>query len=204
MLRIYRVLKRVIGLIRPSGPLCDLLTKENYRYLLVKAIRAVLTSRMALPNDFTNDDLVTIFWYTHQNTKPYTYKSLNAVMWGEPRPLKKELLELSSHLTLALEKLPPFQGICWRTTRFDVTRKLAHPVGNVVQYPAFTSTSSQPRTQPKNGGSYMLIMCSTGRDVSGLSRFPNETEILMLPGTNYHVLTNELDSGTRIILMEEV
>lgn len=204
MLRTYDLLKRVVGLIRPTGPLCDLLTPEKYRELLAKGIRVVFASRMTLPSNFTNDDLVAIYWYTHQNTKPYTYKSLNAVMWGEPRPLKKELLELSSHLTIALEKLPPFNGVCWRTAVFDVTRQLAHPEGTVVQYPAFTSTSSQNRKQPKNGGSYMVIMSSTGRDISGLSRFPNEAEILMLPGTNFRILTNELDSGTRVILMEEV
>jgi hypothetical protein len=198
------ILLRLWGLLRPHGALCSVLGRDNYRVLLAEAIKQVIRSGMSLPGNFTNDDLVAVYWYTHQNLKSLNYKSLNAVLWSVPRKEKKELLELSAHLTIALEKLPPFEGRCWRTAKFDVTAQLAHAEGTTVQYPAFTSTSKSLRKRPINGGSYILLTSKTGRYVGGISRFPGEAEVLFMPGAIFNVLTNNQNGGTRELEMEEV
>lgn len=158
---------------------------------------------MPLPTGFSNDDLVAVYWYTHQKLRKLTYKSLNAVLWGQYRPARKELLEMSAHLTVALEKLPPFTGACWRTTRFDVTQGWPHPASGTVQYPAFTSTSRKKRGMPDWGGSYIRIDGISGRYIGGISRFPDEEEVLFLPGTVFNVLTNRVVDGIRELHLVE-
>lgn len=187
----------------PTGPLCVLLGKSAYRELLALATRQLLRSGMPLPRDFNNDDVVSVYWYTHQTLQTLTYKSLNAVLWGQYRSAKRELLEMCAHLTIALEKLPPYVGSCWRTSTFDVTLTTPHPTGLPVQYPAFTSTSCKPRRMPRVG-TYIEVEVRTGRYIGGLSRFPGEEEVLLLPGTTFEVLTNRLTLGTREIHMVEL
>lgn len=196
--------KRLWGMAFPAGPLCELLGKGQYRELLALATRRLLQSGMPLPNNFSNDDVVSVYWYTHQTLRTLTYKSLNAVLWGQYRPAKRELLEMCAHLTVALEKLPAYRGPCWRTSKFDVTSTAPHPTGRVIQYPAFTSTSREPRRMPPSGGTYIEVEVRTGRYIGGLSRFPDEQEVLLLPGTIFEVLTNRLIGGIREIHMVEL
>lgn len=195
--------RRLWGIARPTGSLCALLGRDKYRELLALGTQKVLRSRATLPANFSNDDLVAVHWYTHQKLRKLNYKSLNAVLWGQYRAEKKELLELSAHLTVALEKLPPFVGTCWRTAKFDVTGACAHPEGGTTQYPAFTSTSRQPRVPPSPGGTFIKLESRTGRYIGGMSRFPDEEEVLFLPGTTFDVLTNQVVGGIRQILMVE-
>jgi hypothetical protein len=188
----------------PTGALCDLLGKAAYRDLLALATRQVLLSGMPLPNNFSNDDLVAVYWYTHQTLRKLTYKSLNAVLWGQHRAAKKELLEMCAHLTIALEKLPPYVGPCWRTAKFDVTKDCPHPTGATVQYPAFTSTSRRIRDIPSWGGTYIELESRSGRYIGGISRFRGEDEVLFLPGTVFKVLTNRDNGGIRLLNLVEV
>ena len=196
--------RRLWGIVTPRGALANLLGRDKYRELLAAATLQALRSGVGLPSGFTNDDLVAVYCYTYQNLRTLTYKSLNAVLWGEPRWAKKELLELAAHLTVALEKLPAHTGFCWRSTKFDVTAGLGHPVGATVQYPAFTSTSRLARNQPRQGGSYIVVLSKSGRYSGGISRFPKEAEVLFLPGTVFNVLTNQVIGGIRQIDLEEV
>ena len=195
--------KRLWGIARPSGAQCDLVGRDKYRELLATATQRILVTGEPLPRGFSNDDLVAVYWYTHQKLRKLTYKSLNAVLWGQYRPARKELLEMCAHLVVALEKLPTFVGPCWRTAKFDVTKGCPHPTGGVVQYPAFTSTSRKKRGVPDWGGSYIRVEGVTGRYIGGISRFPDEEEVLFLPGTAFNVLTNRIVGGIRELHLVE-
>lgn len=204
MVNFLSLFKRLWGIAYPRGPLCELVGKGKYRELLALGTRQLVMSGMRLPSNFNNDDVVSVYWYTHQNLRTLNYKSLNAVLWGQHRPAKRELLELCAHLTVALEKLPPYTGPCWRTAKFDVTVAAPHVTGQSVQYPAFTSTSRKLRAMPPPGGSYIEVEVRTGRYIGGLSRFADEEEVLLLPGTTFEVLTNRVTGGTREIHMVEI
>ena len=159
---------------------------------------------MRLPATFTDDDLVMVYWYTHQTLTKLTYKSLNAVLRNAPHPSRKKLLEISSHLTIALEKLPSFQGDCWRTSSNDIGQGHQWATGNVVQYSAYMSSSKNPRTWPNLGGTFIFIQSKYGRYIGGISRYPHEEEVLFLPGSEFLVLTNNMSTGIRRLILEEV
>lgn len=193
---------RIIGMLAPRGRLFEIFGRNQYRELLAESTVNVIRSKMTLPSDFNNDDLVIVYWYTHQKLQGLTYKSLNAVLWGEYRANQTILLELSAMLEVALKKLPDYRGTCWRTTKTDVHNTLPHVDGTSVTYLGFTSTSKVAR-RAVAGGTRVVLASVTGKFIGGISRFPGEAEVLFPPSTTFNVLTNRMVGGTRELILEQ-
>ena len=114
-----------------------------------------------------------------------------------------------NHLDAGLEKMPYHEGRIQRSLRFtdddDVEAFLKeHCVGNIVEYPAYTSMSAAEIAYNPNGQVQLIVLHSKkGRDITQYN--PNEQEVLYPRGSSFSVRSVELkDNGSYEILLKEV
>lgn len=108
---------------------------------------------------------------------------------------------LISVLNRGLGKLPSYRGIVRRGASLPQSIRDAHAVGSVVEYDAFTSTS----TASGFGGSDVFIIHSeTGRPIMGFSGHDGEKEVLFQSGAKFKVLDVREENGTHVYVMAEV
>lgn len=129
------------------------------------------------------------------------------------RALRSNALELShqariSALVHALEKLPAYNGAVVRGTSLPTEVLARYRSGEVITEEAFMSTTTNPAVaeSPAFAGNVEFrILSVTGRDVSSVSMFPAEQEILFACGTQFYVVSKTVDpaSGRTIIEMIE-
>lgn len=105
----------------------------------------------------------------------------------------------------ALNKCPQHKGIVHRGTNLP-TDVLDHcKEGEVVTERAFTSTSTKESvaTSKKfDGSARFVIHSSTGRDISRLSMYPQEKEVLFFPKTQFYI-NKVTETGEEIKMGEE-
>ena len=111
-------------------------------------------------------------------------------------------------LNQALEKLPPHHGPVFRGTHLPDDELARYQPGVVVTERAFVSTSVDPavaRFAAFAGNVEFKILSRTGRDISSVSMFPSEREVLFPTGVQFYVLdrTSDPDTGRTIIEMIE-
>lgn len=146
------------------------------------------------------EDLVAVRGYTSDD-----YRELNsALRTGDDA----ELSRLDAYIrsaTSGLNQLPAYRGTVFRGTHLSDEVAANYMPGATVTERAFTSTSSELGAEFP-GNTKFVIQSETGRDVSGLSEFADEKEILFAPGTQFRVLGVDVDAATgrRTIYMREV
>ena len=114
-----------------------------------------------------------------------------------------------NHLDAGLEKMPRYRGRIQRSLQFvdddDVEAFLQeHKVGDVVEYPAYTSMSSSETAYNPNGQVQLIVLHSkNGRDITQYN--PNEQEVLYPRGMKFFVQDIETkgDGRYEILLMED-
>lgn len=105
----------------------------------------------------------------------------------------------------ALDKLPPLTGTSYRSTSLSPKQLGSYIPGAVVKDPGFTSASAAPIDKKFSGYKSkeqdvtMEIHGRSGRDVSALSNYPNEHEVLFKSGTPFRVRER---NGNHIVLDE--
>jgi hypothetical protein len=67
---------------------------------------------------------------------------------------------------------------------------------------AFTSTSRSQPFEEKN--TYWAIQSRSGKDISSLSKYSPEEEVLFDKGSRFRIVDNFTHDGVRYIAMEEV
>lgn len=140
----------------------------------------------------SDDQIGALYGYTTNEG----YMALNPALRGQT-VLTPELEAFAGHATSGLSRLPAYEGTSFRGVSSLPEEVLAnnHP-GNVVSDGAFMSTSSG---EPFGGNINMKIKGVSGRDISFLSEYPNEAEVLYPPGVKFKVI-NRVDNGSKIIL----
>jgi len=108
----------------------------------------------------------------------------------------------------ALQKLPIYRGSVVRGTDLPSEVLSQYRPGEVITEKAFLSTTTNPavaRSTAFSGNVEFRIASFTGRDVSSVSMFPGEREILFPPGTRFFVAGKTVDplTGKTIIEMIE-
>ena len=111
-------------------------------------------------------------------------------------------------LNNALGKLPPYEGPVIRGTNLPPETVAQYRPGEIITEDAFLSTTTDPavaRSPGFAGNVEFRIMSSTGRDVSSVSMFPGEQEILFPAGTRFYVVSKVEDplTGRTVIRMVE-
>lgn len=146
------------------------------------------------------DELVALNAYTQID-----YGGINAELRaGSLSPLSKTVTDLCIS---GMKKLPPHNGPVVRGTTLPPAKDQACVRGATTEDEAFTSTSA---VRPFDGPHHFTIHSRTGRDVSFLSEYPHEKEILFFPGQKFDVISrtgtydpnNPVNHGVKIVLKE--
>jgi hypothetical protein len=134
------------------------------------------------------------------------YQDLNSA-------LRSDALDASQHarvdaLSNALEKLPAYEGPVIRGTNLPPEVLAQYQPGEVITEDAFLSTTTNEavaRSPTFAGNVEFRILSSTGRDISSVSMFPGEQEILFPAGTRFYVVSKMVDplTGRTVIRMVE-
>lgn len=143
----------------------------------------------------TDAEILAIRWYTGSH-----YGWINSALRGDESKAAtvKPFVEV---LNSALKKLKAFDGEVKRGTTLPQVVADQHTAGNIVNYPAFTSSSIGNGF----GGTHKFVIKSKkGRYVGSHSSHYNEHEVLFAADTKFKIISNEQDSGVSKIVMEEV
>lgn len=159
-------------------------------------------------------EIIAIYLYTtearrppgHPVHSPSIYFRLNNALRQNDEDELAEIAPVALVLEEALIKMPKFEGIVYR--RAELPTDLIDQMERSRSFfdPGFLSCSRRKDLSFFTGNCAFSLMSHTGRDISSLSHFPSEEEVLFLPDTEFKVLTQlEPDEdGCYIGVMEEV
>ncbi|TPM36174.1 ADP-ribosyltransferase domain-containing protein [Mesorhizobium sp. B2-3-4] len=110
---------------------------------------------------------------------------------------------LFNDLKDAVKKLPTFDGIVYRRTEIPASMLNLLSLKPTAGYrdPAFLSASTGVNAFA--GRDMLVIQSSQGCDISGLSAFPEEQEVLFMPNASFQITKVLLDpAGTYLELID--
>ena len=134
--------------------------------------------------------------YQYKSAKSY---QINAALRGEIAA-PEDMVPVIHSIDNALNKLPVYEGIVYRSMRSEEMLDSAtffklHTPGNIVKYPAYTSSSTEVYDESMD--IQLIIRSKRGRDMRAYN--PLEQEILFERGSRFLVEKRE---GKRIWLKE--
>lgn len=146
----------------------------------------------------SSDDRTAIYYYTGDG-----YSPVNQVLW---KTKKYDCGPVISSINKALAKLPAYRGFVARGTTLPENLLPDYEVGKVVNFKAYTSTSTDISTARGFAGNVLFLMYSeTGKPISSFSSFgDSESEVLFAPGSKFVVISNTMKDSTRHVLMRQV
>lgn len=131
------------------------------------------------------------------------YRQINSELRGGE--MSADVEERADRLSAALKKLPDHRGDVFRGTTLTSEQIALYKPGQFTKEAAFTSTSAD-RSQAFKGNVLFFISSNSGKDVSGFSKQPDESEVLFDRGATFYVHKNFYDSktGKQVIVLAEV
>lgn len=104
-----------------------------------------------------------------------------------------------------LSQLPSFKGTVFRGTNLTPEQLAKYKKDEIVTESAFTSTSTVAG-DAFPGNTQFVINSKNGREISILSEYPNEKEVLFKSNTKFKVLTVDFDkkANTTVIYLDEI
>lgn len=145
-------------------------------------------------------EAVSIFMYTTGD-----YSSINAQL--RSGKVTDDVREVSAQCVSGMAKLPSHDDTVTRLVNLPDKIANLHVEGAVLQYDAYTSTSTKPGGDENfNGNMFMLLEPkggSAGKDVSMFSNLPDEQEVLFPPGTQFKVIarTEPRDTSSMVMMI---
>ncbi|MCK9154646.1 MAG: ADP-ribosyltransferase domain-containing protein [Paludibacteraceae bacterium] len=141
------------------------------------------------PAVMSNKERNAIYEYTGVD-----YQKINKYLRGETTEdsvFSPELKGKSSLLVHALRKLPAFKGTVYRGTELDdpsILTIMTMKPGDLIYMKSFTSSSiSKDKAKGFSADVLFEIETTTGRDVSHISEYPTEEEVILSPDTRYEI-----------------
>ncbi len=107
----------------------------------------------------------------------------------------------------ALQQLPPYDGPVVRGTNLPAEVLAQYRPGEYIIEKGFMSTTMNPvvaQSPAFAGNVEFRVLSSTGRDISAVSLFPSEREVLFPPGTRFLVLDKKVDPVTGRTIIEMI
>ncbi|CAF1542572.1 unnamed protein product, partial [Adineta steineri] len=164
------------------------------------------------PNDhnLTKDESAAIYIYTMEMSHDSSvYRTLNQTLRAEDRSKVLPWFGYLKLLDSATSKLPNFKGIVWRGIDKDVTMNFKK--GQQITWWSISSCTTSVdviSTFLKKSSSSTLfnIECLNGKSISSFTCYPNEDEVILMPGTIFEVVSNPLNhpGGLNIIHLKEI
>ena len=135
------------------------------------------------------------------------YRVLNRALRSEDRSSLKPWFAFLKLFDTALGKLPNERKVIWRGVRNNISQKFKSD----EEYTWWSVNScSASVSVVKNflstNSTLFLIEAKNGKDISNLTNYPNEDEVLLGPGTKLRVVGDALDhaGGLHVVHLREV
>jgi hypothetical protein len=172
-----------------------------------------------VPVKLDDNEMAAVVAYTHDTSSGKKngnlYFELNRMLRQRGATERTALVEtwggFMFYMMKGLEKLPDFEGQCWRGYAHETKEAIVqqYTVGRPIQWGAFTSVTTNLAAakgfvpDARNGIIFMIHVTS-GRDVTAYS-FLQEGEILLSPNHRFRVCSKprEHDGYTFIDLVQE-
>jgi hypothetical protein len=159
------------------------------------------------PDGLTADESAAIYLYTMQWSDPggSLYNILNQRLRSEKRDDLKSWFSYLELILTALAKLPPVKRTVWRIIEGDVSNqyekeKVWWGFGSCPE----TKEVTEQFLRKPGVRTLFQIHSANGRFIRSHSHFPDENEILLMPGTYFRVLKNYTEAdGVHNIELEE-
>ncbi|CAF0738726.1 unnamed protein product [Adineta steineri] len=184
-----------------QGPLqqIDYFVKEAKRHCLY-------------PNDhnLTKDESAAVYIYTMEMADDScVYRVLNQTLRAEDRSKVRPWFGYLKLLHSATSKLPRFKGTVFRGIDRDVTKSFKK--GQKITWWSISSCSTSVNVikdfiNKSPSSTLFHIDCLNGKSVSSYTCYPNENEVILMPGTLLEVVSDPLNhkGGLNIIHLKEI
>ncbi len=150
----------------------------------------------ALPPGMTKLQRNLIVMYTGT-----AYAPINQTVAGQKGSHQRRWLPVARELNAALRKLPPYIGPSRRNSGGDAKSLASLKPKQAFRFGYFASSSSDLGFS-RLGSVAFVISSRTGRDISKLSMFPSEKEVLFAPESEFRVL--KTDPAKRLVYLQDV
>jgi hypothetical protein len=152
----------------------------------------------------TRDESAAIYLYTMST--PFA-TGLNATLRSDNRRVPEPWVPFLKLFIAAVKKLPVTKATVWRGINYDAA--LTFVAGEVYTWWNITSCSMNNNIAQKyldKSGTLFLIEITQGRDISMFSAFPDEQEVILMPGTRVRAKNPSLNPIEQhfIIHLEEI
>ena len=155
------------------------------------------TSDGKFPCGMTKFEYSAIRYYTGSG-----YSMINTALRSQNKDTNEKYKIVLKVINRGLSKIKPHKGFVRRGTYLPPAEVINHSLpGRIVNYPAFTSTSSF------TGWNYnyrFIIYSKTCRNIAPISTHQSENEVLCPAGLEFRILKLKPLNGQTIFLMEEV
>jgi hypothetical protein len=155
---------------------------------LIQFVPDVLTYVSTAKKD-CNRNSTTLTWDEEAAIRLYTMSTpfvtcLSQTLRSENQCIPKAWFPFLKLCVAALKNLPPTKATVWRGVGYDAA--LTFVAGEVYAWWSITSCSKYNNIAQKylgESGTLFLIETTQGRDISMFSAFPDEQEVILMPGT---------------------
>ncbi|CAF1073149.1 unnamed protein product [Adineta steineri] len=164
------------------------------------------------PNEhnLTKDESAAIYIYTMEMTDDSSvYRILNQTLRADDRTKVRPWFGYLKLLDSATSKLPKFEGTVWRGINKDVTMNFKK--GQRITWWSISSCSTSADVissfiSKSSSSTLFNIECLNGKSVSSYTCYPNENDVILMPGTIFEVVSNPLShpGGPNIIHLKEI
>ncbi|CAF4092970.1 unnamed protein product [Adineta steineri] len=157
----------------------------------------------------THDESAAIFLYTMEEGDHSLHRVLNQALRSEDRSVVKSWFPYLKLFDTALTKLPTVKKNIWRGVIGDISQYFNK--NEELTWWSITSCSLSMLTimhflASETTMTLILIEAVHGKYVTGYTKYPNEDEVLLGPGTQLRVVSDALDhpGGVNVVHLVEV
>jgi uncharacterized Zn-binding protein involved in type VI secretion len=180
----------------PRMSLADAVGKEQAESWIKAGKENTLMNAPKYLEVLSDDQIGALYGYTTNEG----YNAVNPVLRGGGE-LTPELEAFAGHATDGLSSLPKYVNVTSRgIDSLPESILNEYQTGNVISDGAFMSTSSK---DPFGGNIQIEVKGTSGKDISFLSAYSNEAEVLYPPGTKFEVIERIEQNGKIRLKYEE-
>ncbi|CAF1488396.1 unnamed protein product [Adineta ricciae] len=168
---------------------------------------AIENCRYPNKHNLTKDESAALYLYSIECGTGSFYRIFNQALRSENRSALVPWFSFLKLFHTALNKLPVVKGNIWRGLREDVSNM--YYTGLELTWWSVNSCSLSINIIKHFLGptsTLFLIEAENGRNMSGYTKFENENEVILPPGTRLRVVSNALDhdGGLHVIHTMEI
>lgn len=170
---------------------------------LVATIKAQHPELAKIPDE----DLMGLRLYTEE-ARGIGYREQNLALRGRTGDLNR-LTPAVETAASALDRMPSYQGTVYRGTTLSADALSKYQPGQVLTERSFLSTTQDVNVAShwrEANTSFVINSTHNGKAIAAVSQFQKEAEVLFTPGTQFKILSHEVDqvTGHHTIFLNEV